>query len=252
MGDMAIKVDAREVLGMLNSLASYAPKAIAVALNRTAELATAAGRAHARTVFHVRSEQALRFALPQVLPGKLRATEKRPYAIIEPERIGKIYGPFEEGAIHGVDRLGRMPAVPTAALRPAVNALIPRTMFPTALGLQVRADASGRAYYALGKDSLKRRLTPNRIRKGGQLIKVGKRGTYEVASKTNPNQRLIFQRLPGQKRGTLLWVLTPSVPRPPILKLFETVQRTVDDRWANEMGAAFEYYRKLAESRGQA
>lgn len=240
--DLTFRIDEREILGYFREVGEQAPFGIAVALNRTAELATAAGRVHAREVFQVRSEQALRYALPVTLKAPFRATKQNLRAIIEPEKIGQIYGPFEQGAWHTADRLGRLPAIPTRALRPSPKALVAKQMFPHNLGLAPRLDPKGTKYYALGRNSIRKGLTPFKVKDGKQVME-GRFGTYQVPSKRDPNVMLIFQRRagPGYKGGVLLWVLKPVVRRPPLLQLFQTVQRTLDTEWPKQILGAMEY-----------
>lgn len=249
MTNCVILIDERDVLRYFQQAGAQAPFGIATGLNRLGELGTAAGRDHVRKAFDVRSESALRFALPVVIPGALRATKKNLRVIIEPENIGKIYNAFELGEVHGRDRLGRYPAVPTSALRITEKTVIPRQMYPVNLGLEVRADPSGRAYYGLGKNSIKRRLTPLSRNTFGQIVKQGKLGTYEVPSRKNPGDRLIFQRRqgPGYRGGVLLWVIKQSVPRPPILELYKTINRVVSEQFLPVMEGAIAFALRTAK-----
>jgi hypothetical protein len=239
-----LQLDAKEVLAYFAFAGSRAPLGISIALNRTAELATARTRTRVRRVMDVRSEQALRFALPVVLPGKLRANPSNLRAIIEPERIGQIYGPFEQGEIHGADSLGRMPAIPSTGfmgLRKTEKTVIPRALYPVNLGLQPRRDASStKIYYALGGRRSKRfSQSPARLTSGGKVQLQGKRRTFQLPGAMGP---VIWQRFgPGPRDIRALWFLRPSVPRPALLQLYETVQNTIDDEWTNEAQAALGY-----------
>lgn len=245
-----IRVDFKGAVQFLNRLAPYAKQAWAVALNRTAELGTKAGRDHVHQVFDVRSEQALRFALPVTLPGRLRATSERLTAIIEPERIGKIYGPYEAGGIHGRDALGRPVIIPTRYLQPTPLTLVPRAWYPTNLGLQRVRDPKGTTYYKLGKDSIKKQKSPVRRTASGVRV-LGKRGTFaldpDFGVRVDPRHAGVYVRTgPGKHDIQRLWIYRDSVRRPPYLELLRTVDRTTTEHWEAEAVAAFDFYKALA------
>lgn len=247
-----IQVDFKGAVQFLNRFAPYAKQAWSVALNRTAEWGTRAGRDHAHRVFDVRSEQALRFALPVTLKGALRATPGRLVAIIEPERIGKIYGPFEAGGMHTRDSLGRPVAIPTSFLRKTEMTTIPRVWYPTNLGLQRVLDPKGTSYYKLGKDSIKKAKTPVKRTASGVRV-LGKRGTFaldpDMGVRVDPRQAGVYIRTgPGKHDIQRLWIYRDSVRRPPYLQLLVTVDRATTDHWESEAVAAFDYYKKLAQA----
>lgn len=237
-----LRVDDQEIVRFFANLGERAPRFIAIALNRTRDWGVLEARKHAMEAFNVRSKAALNFALPMIPPAAFRATPAKLRAIVEPERIGQVYSPFEKGEQHVRDALGRPVAVPTSALRPTEMTTIPRQWYPVNLGLQPRLDPSGTKYYALGRNSIKRRLTPYRKTATGAVVKEGKLGTYEVQSKKNPSERLVFQRRlgPGNKGGVLIWVLKDSVPRPPILHVLQILQKNIDAHWPTEASAAIE------------
>lgn len=253
-----IRVDISGAVAFLDRTAQYAPSAWAVALNRTAEWGTRDGREHARRVFDVRSEQALRFALPVTLPGRLRASSNRLTAIIEPERIGKIYGPFEAGAWHARDALGRPVAVPTSFLRTTPLTVIPRAWYPVNLGLQpVRGGPADTTYYRLGRGSIKQKKTPV-VRTTSGVRVLGKAiGPYPTFAldpshgvNVDPKAAGVYIRTgPGKHEIQRLWIYRDQVRRPPILQLYQTVQQSTAEHWEGEAVAAFDYYRKLAEAR---
>lgn len=246
-----IEVDWSGAVKYLDRTAVFAKQAWAVALTRTAEWGTRDGREHAHHVFDVRSEQALRFALPVVLPSKLRATPDNLRAIIEPERIGQIYGPFEAGGIHGRDALGRPVAIPTRELRTTEMTVIPRAWYPVNLGLVPVRDPRGTSYYKLGKDSIKKRKTPVQKTASGNVRILGKRGTFALDPTFMPNvdpahAGVYIRTGPGKHDIKRLWIYRDSVRRPPYLELLKTVDRSTAQHWESEAVTAFDFYHQLA------
>lgn len=241
-------VDSRQVVDFFDRIADYAPQATAVFLNRTAEWGTRIGREQAVKHFTIRSQQALLFAFPRVIPGKERASPKKLAVTIEPSRIGTVFAPFEEGEPHGPDRLGRWPAIPSTGplgVRPYPKFLIPKALFPVNLGLAPRRDASGTIYYAVGKGSRRKQKTPFRLTASGKTQMQGKRGTFQIPGAKGP---IILQRLgPGTTRP--LWYLRPVVRRPRQLAFVASIQRAITDHLEPEMSAAFDYYARLADER---
>lgn len=242
-----IRVDPKEVLGLLNSLSDQAPFAIAVAMNRTAEEANFAGRQLARKNFTIREEKVLRYAFPIPIPNVERATKHRLSILMEPTRHGLLLEAYEEGKPHTFDRMGRpvaMPSFGSGGLRTTKATVIPKQLYPVNLGLQVRRDPKGTTYYALGRNSIKKQLTPFSSA-GGKQVKQGRFGTYEVKSQTRPGVSFVFQRKQGPAapgaRGAgsvLLWVMKPMVKRPKVLGFYDTINRTIEGRWeANLLGA---------------
>lgn len=252
---MDIRVDAKEVLGWLNATSKQAPFAIALAMNRTAEEANYAGQRLARKNFTIREEKVVRYAFPVPIPSSERATKSRLAILLEPARQGVLLEPFEEGKPHGPDRLGRPVAMPSygpGGLRTTKRTVIPRQIYPVNLGLQRRLDPSGKTYYALGRGSIKKGLTPYSTVNGG-YVKQGRFGTYEVPSKRNPGQSLVFQRKQGPAasgRGgagsVLLWVMKPMVKRPKILHFVETISATIDGRFEANLLGAWDYAQRTA------
>ena len=244
---MDIRVDAKEVLGWLNATSKQAPFAIMVAMNRTAEEANYEGRKLARKNFTIREEKVLNYAFPIPIPRSERATKQRLSILLEPTRHGVLLEPYETGRPHTYDRLGRNVAMPSfgrGGIRTTKATVIPRQIYPVNLGLQPRRDPSGSTYYALGRGSIKKKLTPYSV-VGGKRVKQGRFGTYEVPSKTRPGVSLVFQRVqgpaqPGRKGAgaRLLWIMKPSVKRPKILHFYDTINETIAGRWeANLLGA---------------
>lgn len=242
-----VKVDAKEILGFLNTLSKQAPYAISLAMNRTAEEGNYAGRAHARASFTIRDEKVLRYTFPIPIPSVERASKTRLSIVLEPERAGALLKPFEEGLPHTYDSMGRpvaMPSYGSGGIRTTKRTVIPKQLYPANLGLQPMRDPKGTTYYALGRGSKKKKLTPF-VTVGFKQVKQGRFGTYEVQSKTRPGVSYVFQRKAGPvqagRRGAgsiLLWVMKPMVRRPPVLRFVETISETINARWeANLLGA---------------
>lgn len=232
----ALRVDAGATLSYFDALKRDCPKAIAVALNRTAEDGLAVIRRNVQANFTMRTLP-LNFVAPQVLPAAYRAREDKLTATLDTYGAGKILNPFETGQPHGIDRLGRMPAVPGKALRPTKGAIIARQWYPANLGLQPMRDANGSAYYATGKGAKARGLT-------GPKPMQGKLRTYQIGNR-------IFRRWGSGKGETeLIWTLTPAVRRPAVLHYRDDATATTNSRWPINMRGAWEFYEGLASRRG--
>lgn len=252
---MDIQVDAREVLGFFNMLSDQAPFAIAVAMNRTAEEANFAGRALARKNFTIREEKVIRYAFPIPIPVVERATKHRLSILMEPTRHGVLLEPFEEGKPHTFDRMGRPVAMPSygpGGLRTTKGTVIPKQIYPANLGLQPRRDPKGTTYYALGRNSIKKKLSPYSVA-GGKTVKQGRFGTYEVQSKTRPGVSFVFQRKQGPAApgagsagSVLLWVMKPMVKRPRVLNFYSTIQGTIDGRFETNLLGAWDLAQRTA------
>lgn len=230
-----IRVDAKATLGWFDAMHTEAPKAIAIAINRTAEDGLAVIWRNVKAGFTIRTLPR-NFVAPQVLPKAMRADDRKGklWALIEPHGAGRILDPFETGEPHTRDRLGRPVAIPSTGftgLRRTKQTVIPRKLYPANLGLQVMRDPKGTLYYATGKGAKKRGIS-------GPKPKRGRYGTYEIQGRKGP---LIFQRMgPGQGNSRLLWSLQDSVPRPANLKFYAGVQEAVDQRWEANISGAFD------------
>lgn len=232
----AIRVDAGSTLDYFDALKRNCPKAIAVALNRTAEDGLAVIRRNVQQAFTIRTLP-LNFVAPQVLPAAYRAREDKLAATLDTYGAGKILNPYETGEVHGIDRLGRLPAVPAKALRPTKGAVIERRWYPANLGLQPMRDASGHGYYATGKGAKARGLV-------GPKPMQGKLRTYQIGNR-------IFRRWGSGKGETeLIWTLTPAVRRPATLHYRDSAVQAANARWPINMREAWEFYEGLASRRG--
>jgi hypothetical protein len=117
-------------------------------------------------------------------------------------------------------------AVPTRALRPSRTTLIPRSMYPGALGLGKQRTIEGPV--AFRSYTAKRTRGKARVRKGdriglfrtskGRWALRGKLRTFAIDPRYHPNAKSfgVFQRT-GPNRGDIrkLWKYVPRVPVPP-------------------------------------
>lgn len=247
-GGVTVEIDTSQVDAMLGVLREEAPFAIATALNRTAEDGLYAVRQALPHSFTLRQPGLAEAIAPRFLPAGVRARKDRLTVELEPTDrgsflSGKIVDPFERGIPKTSDRLGRIPAVPTNQLRITKGTVIPRALYPVNLGLQPRLDPSSRTtYYALGKNAIKHRLTPFRSDK----VKVGKRGTFEIAL---GNGRSIVLQRQGSGKAVVLWYLQPVVRRPPVLHYNETMIREINTAWPRNIENAVAYAIRTAEAR---
>lgn len=241
MTDLRINVDTTEVLGLMSRISDNLPRARTLALNRTGEEMYRELRQEAASRFIFRPNgKVLNWYAPPNIPRHYRATDTKPIVSFVPERAGDLLRPFETGTPRFADRLGRPVAMPTygaAGLRTSKSAILPKELFPVNLGLQVRRDPSGTTYYALGRNSIKRKLTPFQAGTQGRT-KGGKLRTFELPTKASPSKSVVLQRLPGgQVRA--LWIMKQSVARPKLLTTYETARRVVAAQWGPNMAGMF-------------
>lgn len=210
------------------------PFAIATALNRTGEDANAALRAHIEDKFTIRVPSLLRYVAPVQLPRPNRATKQNLTVILETDRIGRLFNPFEQG-VPKSGSVERPLIVPSDALRLTKKTVIPRSLYPGNLGLTPKRDPAGTSYYALGRNSKKKKLTPFHTTGRGVTQVKGRRRTFVLDPRYNrnitPAQAGIYQRTgPGKHDIRLLWHFTERVQRPAVLEFYDTVDRTWDAR----------------------
>lgn len=237
---LVIDVRVKEVISFLQRIHPQFPFAASVALNRTAEDGLAALRTDIPKRFTIREAKVMKWIAPMQLPRPNRATKQNLAATLKTDGYGRIFAPFEEGIPKTPSgRLGGPLApfviVPTSNLRPTKQTVIPRSLYPTNLGLSPRRDASGKTYYALGKGSIEKGLTPF---KGSAVM--GKRGTFALIPgrhNIRPDQAGVYQRTGGTVR--MLWALEPRVRRPKILHYQDTIASVVARRFAPNWDGAW-------------
>ena len=189
------------------------PYATSVALNATADYAQAAVRQKMRKTFFIRSSNSERWLLNQVMiPRFARATKAKLSVslMIDPASQGKATrGSFLPGMEQGfmrssprtigssmLFRAGSI-AVPT---RETPFEQIPRSLYPSSLGLQERRDISGDMQKVwIGRGKLRRQQTHG--------LK-GKRRTFVV--RTGAGRGLVLQRFgPGKGQVRTLFLIRP-------------------------------------------
>jgi hypothetical protein len=242
-----VTIDITKAVAFLDNLHPQAPFALALAMNRTAGRVNQDLQAHLEKAFTIRQRNLLAYVAPRRIPADNRATKARLQVILETEGKGRIVNPYEEGEPHTVDRFGRLVAVPSmgpGGLRPTPRTVIPRAWYPVNLGLVPKLypadDGSGRSalVYQLGKGAQSRRLRPHRITARGKVVKQGRRRTFEIQTDRGP---VILARTgPGKRDLRALWFLRTQVPRPRLLKFYDTTTAAWDRHWATELEAAWE------------
>lgn len=238
---LTIDVRTQEVMTFLQRIHPQFPYAAMLALNRTAEDGLAALRSEIPRRFTIREVRLLNLVAPRQLPRPYRATTHHLAATVRTDGYARVFAPFETGTPKTpTSRLGGPLAhtviVPTGHLRPTRGTVIPRTLYPTSLGLAPRRDPKGTTYYALGRGAITKKLTPVK----GRSI-VGKRGTFAlIAGRHNirPSQAGVYQRQGDTVR--MLWALEPMVRRPRILNYQTTVETVVAERFRPNWEGAWE------------
>ncbi len=227
---LSIRFDDREALRLLGGAEKEVPYTLMRALNLTAEDFNRAGRAIYPTEFHARNPQLARWLFPPYLGAAQKATKTNLRVILDTGLSAAILDPFETGKPHGpsLRNAGRLPAVPSDDLRITPMTVIPRQLYPVNLGLQVRRDPKGGTfYYALGKKSIAKHLTPLHTTSGGRTQLKGRFRTFQIDGPKGP---MILQRETGGD-VRVLWFLKPSVPRPASLRFVQLGRRIATERW---------------------
>lgn len=253
MATANISVSVDGAIGKMNALSRQVPFAMSVALNRTYDEAQFNIRRHIERVFVLRTPNSKRYILRTIRREKRdMATKKRLYADVRlqsPSRRhpnARILGEFVTGEPK-VSYDPRMPvAIPTRTLRPAFEDVVPRNQYPQNLGFSPKKDPTGVSYYALGKGSKKKKLTPFK----GKAIQ-GQRGTFVLDPRQmpglSPKAWGVYRRIgpkTGEGRGqsgvVMLWSYHHRTTRPRILPMPAIVKQTVDRRWQINMQGAFQ------------
>jgi hypothetical protein len=234
---VTIRVDDQAVQKLLGDAVKEIPFTLALALNRTGEDINAARRDLYPTQFHARNQQLIRWLAPPYLGRDKKATKTNLTVLLDTGLSARFLDPFETGRPHQIDRLGRLVAVPSSGfggLRPMPMTVIQKQLYPVNLGLQLRRDPKGgNAYYALGRGSIKKRLTPLHVTAAGKHQWQGRFGTFQVDTPKGP---MIFQRTgPGYRNTRLLWSLKPSVPRPANLRFVEVGKTVAAAKWLSNL-----------------
>jgi hypothetical protein len=246
----------RNAVGLVDSLSDQVPFAMSLAINRTAEEGTAALRPRIEKAFTIRENRILDLVAPRTLPRHMRATKQNPRAVIRSEDYARLLAPFETGETHkatrGVDGRTNPVIIPTKNIRPTQGTRVARSLYPINLGLVARRTINPRRegpyYYALGRNSIKKRLKPFKPTSGGRIQIKGRRGTFVLDALTAPDlpeqKRGVYQREGGKVK--MLWAFRPSVPRPRALKFEETLMPLVRARLAVNFVGALAFAKRTA------
>lgn len=226
---MTFHLDARAALGLLASLHEETDRAIAIALNRTAEEGLAELREGVRARFVIRTPWILP---PRELPRSERARPGRLGVTVQPgyagggggERRALMLSDFEEGR----PKLGRpMRAIPSDVLRPTPESVIPRSLFPVNLGFGARRDPKGRLYVARrDKEGTKRERERTR---------------YMILGGPDWPGYGVYERI-GPERDDIraIWFYRPRTSTPPRLQFGDTIQRTAGERYIVNLFGAYD------------
>jgi hypothetical protein len=197
----------------LAGVRAQVPFAAALAVNRTADEALRSVKDKLPSYgFHIRDRRFVDFMFKQTV----RATKARPEA-----EIG-IHGPKASiftKHVEGVTQTTGDPLfeplyTPTRELRPTPSAVIPRNMYPKALRLAARRDASG-VLPPKGRQS----------RKGLPMLQ-GKRGAFVIV---RAGRITLYQRIGPNPRDTRpLWHYVKKITVPPRLPLERDIRAVVD------------------------
>lgn len=243
MNDLHVRVDANEAVGLLGRISDNFPTARTWALNRTAEEVNVELQRQAMARLIIRGKQGrqmLNWYAPTSLPRIMRATDTKPYATpVLPENGGKLLRPFEEGVAKTMDATGRIPAIPTKAIRPWPRASIPAKFFPTNLYPETRRGAKPARLLKSGK--------PRR----SKSYKEVKPFIIDPAVQGAGPRWGIYRRVgPGRGKLQMLWAFKPVVKRPDLLDTYAHANRVIGERWVPNMIGAFRLIVRQNKGRG--
>lgn len=210
------------------------PFATSLALNRLAVAAQKEVRASLDQKFTIAPERQ-KFMERLVRFGKEdRATKERQHArlviaqskgndtsLTSAKDRGLILGRHEDGGVRRADP-DKPFFIPTDDLRTGDRQLIPRRMYPAALRLTERRDASGKMLPVLGRRT-----------KSGGFMAQGKRSTFIIDARTTSDPRAwgIFERVGSHKRDIrMLWAFRTTIRLTPRLAFYATVDRVVAEK----------------------
>ena len=218
----------------LSSLGKQVSYALALSINRTLEEARDRGRQRIYQVLTVRSGTTGRF-LEGLVDVRTKAKRDSLHGVlsVEDPAFGKsrrgagfILIKHETGGTFTRDADQNPFAVPTSALRPSRSSVIPRSLYPTALGFS-------RTGFTIPVQDFHRA----KQHKGGVVLR-GKARTFAVDRRFHPlspiNTRGVWQRR-GRGSGsdtTLLWHYTNRITLPPRLGFMKTANRVIEQQLA--------------------
>lgn len=243
-----IRVDAKDVINLIDTMSKHSAFAQSVAINRTVEEGLGVLRTRISRQFITRVAS---FDLPpQQLPPQNRATKERLFAEIRlgyddvggPKSIGgrreSIFAKFEAGG----EKTGNpIPiAIPTKEIRPTPSALVPRAMYPVNLRLWARLDAGGKL---LGPKA--RGTQRNQIIKRGQVKLKQADRTFELDPAhlrgLSPKAWGVWERIgPGEKDIRMIWAYRRRIPIPARLAMETSMTELINERFPINLFGAFE------------
>ena len=231
----------------IGNVGKQARFAAANALNRTGEEINARMRREIPSRFTIREQKLLTYLAPVQLPKPYRATKQNLNAILQTDGLANILGPFEAGTPK-VGSAAKPIIIPTSRLRPSRKSVVPRSLYPTNLGLIARKDPSGKNYYALGRNAIRKGLTPYSSKNGVVQIK-GKLGTFvldpTIHKGISEKQWGVYQRLGGEVR--MIWRYINRVSRPSSLQFVSTAAEVMADRFDVNFTGALEQALRTAK-----
>lgn len=186
-----VEVDAVRALAMLQNAATRMSFAVVNAINNTALEVQRRVQQREAGQFTLRAQRAFILRQAAIVKPFASAPERRFYAVISVgQRPGLLLPRFEAGGTRG-GRLGANVAIPVVGgARPTQESMIPSPLRISQLNLTRPTES---AIYRRAR----------RAGRGG--VRQGLLDTYEI-----PNVG-IFQHVPGQKRGRLLYLFKPTV-----------------------------------------
>lgn len=226
-----IRADVKQVQEELKAIGRQAPFALALGITRTTQDAQRAMQARMPQVFQLRgTERLFRNAVKMT-----SATKTKPEGAVRiqgPEtpkgpdaRVARIILRHEDGGQKSSDAMyrletGRMKALgfflPAKGLRSPAGR-VPQKLYPRAIGVASRMDASGASFFAKTQKGRK-------VKKGEAQREL----SYFVSARGGVYERRVFG---SGSAIRLLWWLRPQISLRPRLGFFDTVERVMDERY---------------------
>lgn len=250
---VTIRIDTKSALAGIAALhQKQIPFALAIALNRTVEDGLAIARKEMQAKFIIRVPS---FDLPPLtLPKVWQATKTRPSAIFAlgdsdggrqgiGARRSRIFSKFQDGGSKFAKNPDFPIAIPTRALRPNPQALVPRGAYPKNLRLGPRRDAGNQIVPGLRKGKIRTLAGApigKRARKRQGLAGIG--GTFTVNNKETGKPIGIFQRTGlGKNDVKMIWAYKQSIHIPKRLDWVGIAQRTANARFQINFNGALAF-----------
>lgn len=256
---VSVKVDDAAVRKALSAFAMLAPEAVAEALNMTANDGQRAARANlvssltiapSRLTFMtrlVKIEKDTRSYSHQIRPIAISVEPPLTATGSERRRIVGMLERHEHGGVHLAPNEPFF--LPTKWLRPNDTALVPRAMYPSALGLSSRRGVGGETI-AGGTLGAVRSLDGNKIgkRKRKQLG-IGNVGGTFIVQTPDVRRSGIYQRIgPDKKDIVLLWAFRRRITIPKRISYEGSITHAVEENWPKNAQRAINLMLRKATS----